>query len=384
MRTVFDDLVLRIYDAVAQPDQWQSVFDQVVDVSGAHGSILFEWDEDRNLTAPIHSQRYPSSMITQYLEHCSDLEAQDQSVLRQHTRQHDDIELLDDSLLAASIEELRKQPHVQLLEHFGIFHRVAGIMNKDNRWLSLFSMQLGSGRPRLSNSEQAVLARLLPHLAKALDLSVPIRQLQGRYRSVLSAIDKLSIGICILNDRGNIVARNEEFRRQQDAHRTFRQDAAGYLKLSDDRAGKRLAQLMSHASCHGQFGARPRKESVLSHTGDVLCVEVSPLTNAEEIGSRTLNGFVISSTDTSLPIKYNMSRLQEAFGLTDAELALLEPISLGLTNPEIADRRERSVATINAQVKSILAKSSCANRTQLVRMLLRFGGNFLVSDQTDT
>lgn len=384
MQNVVDDLVLKIYDAVAQPDQWQSVIDQVVDVSGAHGSILFEWNEDRNLTAPIHSRRYPSSMITQYLEHCSDLEAHDQSVLRQHTRYHDDIELLDDSLLAASIEELRKQPHVQLLGSFGIFHRVAGVMNKDNRWLSLFSMQLAADRPRLSKSEQEVLTRLLPHLAKALDLSIPIRQLQGRYRSVLSAIDKLSIGICILNDQGLIVARNEEFRRQQDAHRTFRQDAAGCLKLSDNKASERLAQLMSHASHHGRFGARPRKESVLSHTNDVLCVEVSPLTNAEEIGSRTLDGFVISSTDTSLPINYNMSRLQDAFGLTNAELALLDPISLGLTNSEIADRRERSVATINAQVKSILAKSCCANRTQLVRMLLRFGGNFLVPEKTNT
>lgn len=381
MGDLVQDLTLKIYDAVADPALWQPALDQLVDACGAQGSLIFEWDCDergtRTLTAPMHTSRYPPFVVQTYLDRCSDLEAQDQKVLQEQTRAHDQIDLLDDTLLAGSIDELRAQPHVQLLQKFGIFHRAAGILNKDNRDISLFSLQLSATRGPLTGQERALLSTLLPHMAKALDLSIPTRQLQARYRSVLSAMDQLTIGICVLDARGAIVARNQEFQRQQEAFRTFRVTANGHLRLSDERGQARLNTLMSGANAHGAFGARPRKEDVLSHTDDVLCVEVSPLRHAEEIGSNALEGFLVCSSDTSLPVQCNAPRIQNAFGLTPAETALIEPIGLGLTNPEIADRRGRSVATISAQTKSILAKSNCANRTQFVRMMMRFGTSFV-------
>ena len=49
----------------------------------------------------------------------------------------------------------------------------------------------------------------------------------------------------------------------------------------------------------------------------------------------------------------------------------------GLTNRQISDRRNRSVETINSQVKSLLAKADCANRTQLIRRATTIGCRFL-------
>lgn len=376
-----DELILKIYDAVANPDGWQPALDQLVDMAGAHGSIVFEWADhngEQTLTAPMHSGRYPRSMVEYYLSQFSHLEAQDQTIIRAHTQDHDGVELLDDTLLADTIEDLKQQAHVQLLSNFGIFHRAAGVMNKDNKWISLFSIQLSAARDRLTDDERQTLSRVLPHLAKALDLGIPTRQLQNRYKSVLAAMDHLTVGLCVLDKRGMVVARNQEFQRQQDAHRTFRISSDGRLLLTDSDGQKRLTDLMAHTENHGKFGARPRKESVLSDGDDVLCIEISPLHHADELGSVPLDGFIISSSDTSLPLTCNTARVQDAFGLTPAEAELIEPICQGRTNPEIADRRGRSVATINAQTKSILSKTNCANRTQLVRMMMRFGSSFLI------
>lgn len=380
------DFTLKIYDAVGDPAAWSDVLNEVVERTGAHGSIVFEWNEsnaDRKLTAPLHSERYPANLLSFYLDKCAHLEEQDQDIVRSHTADHDGVELLDDSLISATPEGLRRTDHVKFLESIGIFHRAAGVMNKDNRWISLFSLQLGAGRPQLSAQERAFLGPQLPHLAKALDLSIPLRQLHQRYKAVLSAMDQLTIGLCVLDRRGLIVARNEEFQRQQNAYRSLRVGPEGQLSLSSSGANKRLSNLMKHASHHGQFGARPRKESVISEPGDPLCIEVTPLTNTQEMGSSNFEGFLVSSTDTSLPTQCNVERVSAAFGLTEAEAALVEPISQGLTNPEIADRRERAVATINAQTKSILAKSGCANRTQFVRAIMRFGTHFLRTDITE-
>ncbi len=374
------DLTLKIYDAVADPTAWQPVLDEVVDRTGAHGSIIFEWNDigsSRQLTAPLHSGRYSSNLLSLYLDKCAHLEEGDQDIVRRYTKDHDAVELLDDTLIAESPEALRTTEHVKFLEPIGIFHRAAGVMNKDNRWISLFSLQLGAGRPQLTEPERVFLGPQLPHLAKALDLSIPLRQLHKRYKAVLSAMDQLTIGLCVLDKRGMIVARNEEFQRQQQAYRSFRVTTDGRLLLGSAAATKRLSILMEHVGHHGQFGARPRKESVTGGSADGLCVEVSPLNNSQEIGSSSFDGFLVCSTDTSLPMRCNAERVRAAFGLTDAESALIEPISQGLTNPEIADRRERAVATINAQIKSILSKSGCANRTQFVRAMMRFGTRFL-------
>ncbi len=374
------DLTLKIYDAVADPAAWQPLLDEVVDRTRAHGSIVFEWHEAgsvRHLVAPLHSTRYPDNLLSLYLDKCARLEELDQDIIRKHTTDHDAVELLDDTLIASTPEELRSTEHVKFLESIGIFHRVAGVMNKDNRWISLFSLQLGAGRPQLNAEERAFLSPQLPHLAKALDLSIPLRQLHQRYKAVLSAMDQLRIGLCVLDRRGLMVAQNEEFQRQQESYRSIRVGADGRLMLGSAEANKRLADLMKHVGRHGQFGARPRKESVVSDPTDTLCIEVSPLKNADEIGTTSFDGFLICSTDTSLPINCNFERVGTAFGLTQTETALVEPIAQGLTNPEIADRRERAVATINAQIKSILSKSGCANRTQFVRAMMRFGTQFL-------
>lgn len=381
------DLTLRIYDAVANQQLWSPALDQLVDRVGAQGSIIFTWsasDGDMKLTAPIHSGFYSSESLKTYLSKCQHLEARDQEILRQHTRGHDEIELLDDTLFATSVEELEQQEHVQKLLRLGIFHRAAGVMNKDNPWISLFSVQLNSNRQPLNDTERHYLSQLMPHLAKALDLSIPMQQLQNRYQGVLSAIDKLNIGVCVLDARGILVARNQEFGRQQEAYRTFRVSPNGQLRITDPVGQKCLENLMEDLSQHGKFGARPRKEGIMSHTLAPLCIEVTPLHKSHEIGTQIFNGFIVCSTDTSMPVACDTGRVQQAFGLTATETSLVDAIGHGLTNPEIADRRGRSVATVNAQTKSILAKSNCANRTQFVRMMMRFGTSFLAKDRAST
>ena len=78
-----------------------------------------------------------------------------------------------------------------------------------------------------------------------------------------------------------------------------------------------------------------------------------------------------------MPFRCNTDPIQSAFGLTKTELSIVEAIFDGLSNPEIAERRGRSVETVNTQVKSVLSKSNCNTRTQLVRMMMRFGTDFL-------
>lgn len=111
-----------------------------------------------------------------------------------------------------------------------------------------------------------------------------------------------------------------------------------------------------------------------------LCVEVAPLDSADDMSDANWGGAIVYSLDSSQPTETDTATLQQVFGLTPTEALLSGLVGEGLTNNQIADRRCRSVETVNAQLKSLLAKTQCTNRTQLVRLLSGFSTDYLQRD----
>ena len=379
------DFVLDIYDTVADSSLWPDVLDRFADMVGAKGCIVFEWQgdgEQRTLDAPHMSSRYERAKLEQYLSAFQSLEIEDQDTFERLSLESDAIDLIDDSRLFDDEATLLARPNVQAMIANDMRHRAAGLLNKDNTTRSRFSIQLSEAHGPMNAEERAKASALLPHIAKALDLGRPVLQLTAAHKQLVAAMDMLTIGVCILDSRGFIVATNREFERQYDAYRTFRRSPEGKLRFSNLADERHFTELASDPMNHGQFGARPRKEAVpVFNDGNVgaLCIESVPLQQSAEMGSTIFNGAIVYSMDTSVPMHHDASALRKIFGLTEAEAALADLLSQGMTNTQIAEQRDRAVATINAQVKSLLSKTDCANRTQFVRLLANFGANFLRS-----
>ena len=213
-----------------------------------------------------------------------ELEARDQAIIREHTKNHDTVELLDDTVLADSIEVLKKQEHVQKLLKLGIFHRAASVLNKDNPWISMFSLQFSVDRDNMNEDERYYLSKILPHIAKSYDLGLPMRQLNQQYSGALSAIDQLMIGICVIDKSGNIVLSNNEFERQIESYSKFHKTPNGKLLLDNDIDQQKFSAMQSHALEHGKYGARPRKEAIETTSDNFLCIEITPIKQSDEFG----------------------------------------------------------------------------------------------------
>jgi pimeloyl-ACP methyl ester carboxylesterase/DNA-binding CsgD family transcriptional regulator len=78
---------------------------------------------------------------------------------------------------------------------------------------------------------------------------------------------------------------------------------------------------------------------------------------------------LVTSTELVWPAGF-ADTVQEAFGLTGAEVAIVQGISLGLPLKTIADERGRSVETVRTQLRSILAKTETHSQAELVRVVL--------------
>jgi pimeloyl-ACP methyl ester carboxylesterase/DNA-binding CsgD family transcriptional regulator len=202
-------------------------------------------------------------------------------------------------------------------------------------------------------------AELEAHLDRAtifLDRFVASRE-DGAYRSVLEDIPRSA---AFLSDGGPVLA-------------GFNRPAAVAFGLQD---GAGLADLPFEADDLDMLRdvilkvALGRAERVMtlrirsSITGSPVIVRVGPV---EGETARPLA--LVMSTELVWPEGFEVT-VQEAFGLTAAEVEIVRGITLGLPIKDIAEARGRSAETVRTQVRSILAKTETHSQSELVRVVL--------------
>ena len=99
-------------------------------------------------------------------------------------------------------------------------------------------------------------------------------------------------------------------------------------------------------------------------TGSPVIVRISPVDSAVKPPLA-----LVLSTELVWPEGF-AGTVQEAFGLTAAEVAIVQGVTLGLPLRDIADARGRSLDTVRTQVRSILAKTETHSQSELVRVVL--------------
>lgn len=99
-------------------------------------------------------------------------------------------------------------------------------------------------------------------------------------------------------------------------------------------------------------------------TGSPVILRVSPV---EGGAGRPLA--LVVSTELVWPEGFQTT-VQEAFGLTAAEVEIVRGVTLGLPLRDIAEARGRSLETVRTQVRSVLAKTETHSQAELVRVVL--------------
>jgi DNA-binding CsgD family transcriptional regulator len=386
--TAPSELILQVYDAAIDPTKWPEVLDRVSAYLGARGALIFRLGEGGTalkLEAPFFSSAYDPALVAEYLREHERQELVDQQKFALHSKKSDAIELVPDTVLFDSEEEFLSRANVASMLKVGIRYRSGALLNKDNIYRDRFSMQFSQRHGPVSAVDIEKSSMILPHIAKALNVNRPAEQLFEKFRCVIGCLDLLKVGVCMLDKNGCIILKNSEFQRQLESYDAYHIAVTGKLTLNDEKANQSIRQLLCGVERHGQFGARPRKEAIITVLDGEdyrLCIEVLPLHKLAELGSAPLSGYVLYSLDTSVPLDFNTCMMSTLFDLTVAETEVLGLIAEGLSNREIADRRCKSVETINSQAKSLFSKTYTANRTQLVRLATNLSANFLSESLT--
>ena len=379
------ELILGIYDAAIDPRKWPAMLDRISRFVGARGIILFNMEDvgpARKLLTSYMSASYDICAMNDYLTLYHRQELDDQDRFANNQKMTDGIELVPDLVLMDQQGDFSNRPNVKWMRERGIHHRSGALLNKDNLYRDRFSIQFSQAHGPLNPEDIRKTSLLLPHIAKALSVGRPTEQLFDQFRSILSYLDLLAVGLCILSKDGSVIVKNREFQRQMEAYPVYRIGPTGKLLFDNANTDRSIRHLLADVANHGAFGARPRKEAVsaiLDGEDYKLCIEISPLNKSDELGTQPIGGHIIYSLDTNLPAAINAALVTDLFELTGAEIEVLSLMADGLTNREISERRSTSITTVNSQTKSILSKTMSANRTQLVRLVTNLSANFLSS-----
>lgn len=381
--------ISEIYGTVADPQLWPSVLDKFADMVDARGCIVFELEgdgADRQMIGAMMSSGYEPEKLLGYLAAFGKFEAEDQDRFEALSLERDDIDLIECNMLFDSESELLARPNVQAMVANDMRYRAAGLLNKDDRKRARFSVQRSERNGPFGDKDREVIRVLLPHVAKAIELSRPAHELARAHGALMEAMDRLRIGVCVIDRRGYRIVSNQEFERQRDRHSIFRVDPSGRLHVNDHADPKRFDVLCAGAQGHGQYGARPRREAIITDRDDpasAVCIEIVPFEQVDAFGVNRFDGAIVYSTDTSEGFACDTSALRSVFNLTDAETETAKFVCEGMTNRLIADHRDRAVETINAQVKALLTKTGCKTRTEFVRLVMGFGTQFVRSEDND-
>ncbi|WP_170207281.1 helix-turn-helix transcriptional regulator [Roseinatronobacter monicus] len=369
-------LIRRIYDCALNPADWAAVMQDIAQHSGAIGAIIFDVVLDRTGQEQVCLQTcssvYDPAEIEGYLARFNAEELRDQGIFARLSSQGEDVELLRCDRLTDSRAALEAQPNVQAMIASGVYYRAGALLCKDSLRMDRFALQSSRRQGPLTESALSWASVMLRHVAKAQSIGRAFRELHLRGAMLESVLGALPFGVAVVTGGRDILLRNPEFERLA--------EASGLAAPRDPtrlspRALSRLPDIqrqLTGIEAHGTRGTRPRLEAgfmpLTEGAAQGLFVELSPLTRHPDLDRFGPSAYLMCALDSSRAHSIDLERLQRFFPLTASELAVLDLVARGHTNPEIADLRGRALETVNSQVKTIIRKTGSRNRTEMVRV----------------
>jgi DNA-binding CsgD family transcriptional regulator len=370
----FDALIHLIYSAVANPDLWSQVVGAVAHSLGADKALLFTpftRPQDGGMAFPWQiSEDHLAQWATKYLDHDIWAHTVVQKGLMHNGSVYTDQDLVPTKAFRESAF------YVEFLSQIGIGQMCGGIISEGEPGMPATSLSVfrSPDDPIFGAIERRWISLVLPHLSRALGLTQRLSFKRHRLQSLRLALDRLSVGVVLLNEALELVFTNRM------AHGVFERDDGLFLRnrrlmsrrpsqVSEQQLDVWLAVLCS---------AEPARLAELGDTLNVprsepssrYCVQCCPLEIDSELGGTEDAKYVVFITDPDHAIWPSPEVLQRKLGLTASESRVALLLAQGSTYRALADTLSIAEETARSHVKNIYAKTRINQKAVLTRLVL--------------
>lgn len=369
------DTLTSIYGAALSSNLWDEVIDRCAAESEAFsGAFLTQevgTDPEYSLSARgalIREKiRTEPELLTQYISDISPLE----SIILNHLREAPSrkIWLVKDAWPAGA--EAEAELHAEwIARHLGVGPMLIASLNENPRINEMFILHFRLDET-LPTRAVSTFELLLPHLAKSAEMSVLYSSLQRRYSAILTVLNKVGIGLCVLDKAGNILVNNDEATRMLSGNHGITLSNNRFICNAEENQARMDAAIsraiLGQSVVHAESLVAVRRDA----TQAPLLVEVSPLRDALDELDFGYDGVLVQMIDTDSRSFCSTAAFSLLYELTHAENSVVELVLDGLTNKQIAEHRGTTPETVKTQIAHIMKKTQSRSRVELVRRILK-------------
>lgn len=233
-----------------------------------------------------------------------------------------------------------------------------------------FFLQVESNRHAVDIVNNHAINMFLPIIAGTLDLGRCFEALRLRFNASLSVLDKLGLGVFLINQQGHIICSNAEAMRIIDQSDGLRISSDNKLKVNASDTQAHLNSLIEQANGILQGNvAKFRDLCVIprpSHQLDYLVAVRPMLDNLGEL-EKNLGCAFVTVIDPSRENTISVEGITALGLLTSAESDVVRLIVNGFKADQVADQRGVSLNTVRSQLKTISSKLNCSSQADIIR-----------------
>lgn len=370
----FSRALLELYDAAVQPGRWRHALDAVSEAAGARATMLrirkpSGWRRDLQLLDSRYLGFAKSPAGLYYQARYSHLQRPDWAFLGARPVQEPTWDL-EAGYNSADLD--RRGDYAYLTRRLDVRRRLGTRLNADRLWFDALSMGFAEAEPSSPAHVQGAVLPLLPHIAKAAELSRLFLALRAKYAAVLAALDHVDLPMVIAGPDRQVIIANARAKALLSEGPLARIGRTGALELAEPDTDRALGEAIARAcaTAGGEGAQATASLHVAGEGGDGLLLDVAPLKDARaEIDMASPAALVTLIAPGVLPA-VRLDRFARIYGLSAAEAEVCALAYSALSINDIAERRGTSPATAKNQIAAILAKTGCTTRLELMRLII--------------
>ena len=263
---------------------------------------------------------------------------------------------------------MRSEFYNDFLRPLRLRHAVFAILEGTPEPLTYLLALRPSGRKPFGNVERRRLSRITPHLVRAMRIHAKLEATQSHERTAAEVMDRLPLGIFLLDARGRVVQMNASARTIAERADALRLDR-GVLVALETRADVQLQRMIFGAGAAGSgrnltLGGTctlPRAKG-----GHPLSAMVAP-TGVTGIFPSSRRASVVVLVEEPVqrpPVPFAL--FSKSFKLSQAEALLAQRLLSGLSLRQAADDMGIRESTARSHLKRVFAKTGARRQSDLI------------------
>ena len=256
----------------------------------------------------------------------------------------------------------------------GIYWNLAARISTHNLWLDIISFDRLEKNGPYSDAEKGALQSLLPHLARAAELHRTATRLQEIYGAVMSVLNKLLVGLVILDTNGDVMLLNSAAQRTAEETGALRIRVGSGIYATDAATESNLQKLiaMSLQTVNAEGTSAGGQLTVPSRVaGESLLLDLMPVSDEGLVESDNIRGVAIFIIDPNRSKIFTSEGMTRIFALSPTEGVIAQALINGDKPNDIAEQRSTTFETVRSQIKSIYNKTGSNSLGDLVRLAVK-------------